>query len=114
MQSNLFMPVQCLFMEKLKMNLLKKIILEIHYHVMDIKLASENYLRVFSKVLPYVSMRMFNVTDPTRSQNLKQGMVSIYVAQALKNKNICVRGELNRFRDFIYIDDVVEVLFKAR
>ena len=78
------------------------------------KLASENYLRVFSNYLPYVSMRMFNVYGPGQDlNNLKQGMVSIYVAQALRNKNICVKGELNRFRDFIYIDDVVEAWFKA-
>ena len=35
-------------------------------------------------------------------------MVSIYLAQAQK-KIIFGKGSLNRVRDFIYIDDVVEV-----
>lgn len=78
------------------------------------KLASENYLEIFSKNIPFVSMRMFNVYGPGQNlNNLKQGMVSIFIAQALKNKNICVKGDLNRFRDFIYIDDVVEAWYKA-
>ncbi len=78
------------------------------------KLSSERYLRVFSHSLPYVSMRMFNVYGPGQDlNNLKQGMVSIYISQAIKNKNIRVKGSLKRFRDFIYIDDVVECWFKA-
>ena len=58
-------------------------------------------------------MRMFNVYGPGQDmKNLKQGMVSIYLAQALKNKRIVVKGSLNRVRDFIYIDDVVDAWFK--
>ena len=45
--------------------------------------------------------------------NLKQGMFIIYLAQALKYKEILVKGSLNRFRDFIYIDDVVESIFRC-
>jgi UDP-glucose 4-epimerase len=39
--------------------------------------------------------------------NLRQGMLSIYLAQALKNKHILVKGNPDRFRDLVYIDDVV-------
>ena len=46
-------------------------------------------------------------------QNLRQGMVSIYLAQALASSHIEVKGSLERFRDFIYIDDVVEAWFRA-
>ena len=78
------------------------------------KLASENYLKVFSKELPFLSLRMFNVYGPGQDmKNLQQGMVSIYLAQAMKNKKIFVKGSLKRVRDFIFIDDVVEVWFKA-
>ena len=78
------------------------------------KLAAENYLNVFGKQLSSVSLRMFNVYGPGQDMtNLRQGMVSIYLAQALTNKHIVVKGSLERFRDFIYIDDVVEAWFRA-
>jgi len=77
------------------------------------KLASEHYLKIFSKDLPYISLRMFNVYGPGQDlNNLKQGMVSIFISQALKNNKIVVKGSLDRFRDFIYINDVVDVWYK--
>ena len=73
------------------------------------KLAAENYLKVYSHELPYLALRMFNVYGPGQDlNNLRQGMVSIFVAQALRDGNIQVKGALERFRDFIYIDDVVD------
>jgi UDP-glucose 4-epimerase len=78
------------------------------------KLAAENYLNVFGKQLSSVNLRMFNVYGPGQDMtNLRQGMVSIYLAQALTNKHIVVKGSLERFRDFIYVDDVVEAWFRA-
>ncbi|MDC0914947.1 NAD-dependent epimerase/dehydratase family protein [Candidatus Pelagibacter sp.] len=78
------------------------------------KLASENYLKIFSKKINYVILRMFNVYGPGQDlSNLRQGMVSIYLAQALKNKKIIVKGSLNRIRDFIYINDVVKIWVKS-
>ena len=78
------------------------------------KIASEKYLNVFKNKVPYLNMRMFNVYGPGQNMlNLKQGMISIYLAQALTQKKIMVKGSLKRFRDFIYIDDVVDIWFKA-
>jgi UDP-glucose 4-epimerase len=75
------------------------------------KLASEYYLRVFSAKLPYISFRMFNVYGPGQDMhNLRQGMVSIYLSQALSSSDeIIVKGSLDRYRDFVYIDDVVDI-----
>ena len=78
------------------------------------KLTSEKYLSVFKEGLPYISMRMFNVYGPGQDMiNLKQGMVSIYLSQAINSEKIIVKGSLERFRDFIYIDDVVKSWFRA-
>jgi len=78
------------------------------------KLCSENYLRIYQNKLPFVAMRMFNVYGPGQDlRNLRQGMVSIYLAQALISGRIEVKGSLDRFRDFIYIDDVVEAWYRA-
>jgi len=78
------------------------------------KLASEGYLKVYRDKLPYVALRMFNVYGPGQDlNNLRQGMVSIFLAQAVKTGKIEVKGNLSRYRDFIYIDEVVDAWFKA-
>lgn len=78
------------------------------------KLAAEGYLRVYAGRLPFVALRMFNVYGPGQDlRNLRQGMVSIFLAQALASGRVHVKGSLERFRDFIYIDDVVEGWHRA-
>ena len=78
------------------------------------KIASENYIKNYKEKLPFVIFRMFNVYGPGQDmKNLKQGMVSIYLSQALNKKKIIVKGSLNRKRDFIFIDDVVDCWFKS-
>ena len=73
----------------------------------------ENYLQIYKKKIPYISLRMFNVYGPGQDMsNLKQGMMSIYLAQAINTKNIHIKGNLERARDFIFIDDVVEIWFR--
>jgi UDP-glucose 4-epimerase len=52
---------------------------------------------------------MFNVYGPTQNlANMKQGMVSIYLAYLMQGPYVLVKGSLDRFRDFVYIDDVVD------
>lgn len=78
------------------------------------KLAAERYLEVFSHQLPYVSLRMFNIYGPGQDMtNLRQGMVSIFVSQALKSGVVEIKGSLQRYRDFIFIDDVVELWYRC-
>jgi UDP-glucose 4-epimerase len=78
------------------------------------KLASEGYLRVYKDQFPFVALRMFNVYGYGQDlSNLRQGMASIYLAQALSNGHIEVKGSIERFRDFIYIDDVVEAWWRS-
>jgi len=76
------------------------------------KLASENYLRLYaSKGLWPTSLRLFNVYGPGQNMgNLRQGMVSIYLAQLLKQEKVIVKGTLDRFRDFIFVDDCVDAV----
>ena len=78
------------------------------------KHAAEGYLRVYKNKLPFISLRMFNVYGPGQDMgNLRQGMVSIYLAQAIAKGRIEVKGSTDRFRDFVYIDDVVEAWLRA-
>lgn len=74
------------------------------------KLASEQYLRIYEQYgIRSTSLRLFNVYGPGQNlENLRQGMVSIFLAQMVNKGHIHVKGSPNRFRDFVYIDDVVD------
>lgn len=73
------------------------------------KKASEDYMRIYSKLgIKCTALRFFNVYGVGQNmENLKQGMASIYLAMAINDGHITVKGSKDRFRDFIYIDDVV-------
>ena len=58
--------------------------------------------------------RVFNSYGPGEDLNyLKKGMVSIYCSYVWKKKPILVKGSLERFRNYQYIDDVVNILVKS-
>lgn len=80
------------------------------------KLASENYMRIYSQMygVKCTALRFFNVFGVGQNMdNLKQGMASIYLAMALKDRHIVVKGSKDRFRDFVYVDDVVSAVRKS-
>ena len=74
------------------------------------KLAGELYIKVFSNYgLDYTIFRLFNTYGPSQDlDNLRQGMASIYLAQSLSGDVIKVTGSFDRYRDCIYIDDVID------
>ena len=78
------------------------------------KLASEHYLKVYKQQygIDYTILRYFNVYGIGQNfNNLKQGMVSIYLEQFLNNefKEVLVKGSKDRFRDLCYIEDVSNI-----
>lgn len=79
------------------------------------KWASEQYVLHYSEEgLNTTCFRMFSVYGPGQNlENMKQGMVSIFLAYLMKNEEIWVKGSGDRFRDFIYIDDVVDAWMLA-
>tara|TARA_B100000686_G_C16758848_1_gene957363 strand:+ start:1277 stop:2212 length:936 start_codon:yes stop_codon:yes gene_type:complete len=75
------------------------------------KLTAEDYLRVYCKFLgiKWNVIRMFNVYGPGQDPNNKfHGMINIFLNMAKKKPKILVKGSLRRFRDFVFIDDVVK------
>jgi UDP-glucose 4-epimerase len=74
------------------------------------KLSSEQYVDHFSREgLNTTCFRMFSVYGPGQNlTNMKQGMVSIFLAYLLNGEPVWVKGSGDRFRDFIFIDDVVD------
>ena len=78
------------------------------------KLAGEKILlKLDKKKTKLVILRLYNVYGPGQDfNNFKQGMLSIYLSQIYKFKKVNITGSVKRFRDFIYIDDVIEILGK--
>ncbi len=56
-------------------------------------------------------IRIFNTYGP-RMQINDGRVVSNFIVQALKNKNITVYGEGNQTRSFCYVDDLIDGIFK--
>lgn len=80
------------------------------------KLASEHYLRICSNNsdIKTVALRLFSVYGPGQNlTNMKQGILSIYLSFLLNKEEIHVKGSGERFRDLIYVDDVVSAFIKA-
>lgn len=79
------------------------------------KMTAEQYIRHYAETgLKTTVFRMFSVFGPGQDlSNLKQGMVSIFLAYLLKNEPVLVKGSPDRFRDFIYIDDVADAWYRA-
>ena len=79
------------------------------------KKSAENYIRLYGSHLgiKWNILRMFNIYGPGQNpKNNFLGMISIFLNMAKSNKEIIVKGSLERFRDFVFIDDVVEVWYK--
>ena len=75
------------------------------------KYTCEQLLKIYAEPhgIKWNVLRMFNIYGPGQDLSRSdQGMVSIFL-NLVKNKDyIGVQGSLDRFRDFIYIDDVVQ------
>tara|TARA_B100000315_G_scaffold260424_1_gene321696 strand:- start:500 stop:1432 length:933 start_codon:yes stop_codon:yes gene_type:complete len=74
------------------------------------KLTSEHIIQAFCKTskLEYNILRFFNIYGPGQDlQRMDQGLASIYLSMLLNQKPFIIKGKVNRVRDLIHIDDVV-------
>lgn len=85
------------------------------------KFYCENLLKNYAepKGIKWNSLRMFNVYGPGQDiTKPDQGVVGIFLNMLLKNNKVHVKGSLERFRDLIFIDDVISawllVLFSEK
>jgi len=74
------------------------------------KLAGEFYIKKLN--IPYTIYRLYNTYGPGQDlSNESKGVVSAFVTQVINGNNpIEVTGSLDRFRDIIFIDDVISAL----
>jgi UDP-glucose 4-epimerase len=80
------------------------------------KLANEHYLRISHQELGLetTALRLFTVYGPKQDlANMRQGIVSIYLSYILKGGPVTVTGSLERVRDLVIVDDVVDAFWRA-
>ncbi len=79
------------------------------------KITAENYINFLNTPkTSRIILRLFNVYGPGADKsNEKHGMFGIFFNQILRKKKILVKGSLSRYRDFVYIDDVLSIIIKS-
>lgn len=81
------------------------------------KLNFENYLNYFSTIKKFncktTILRPSNIYGPWQNPLGEAGVVSIFADKMLKNENVSIFGDGSEYRDYIYIDDIIEFVLKA-
>lgn len=75
------------------------------------KMTCENLLKHYAqpKGLKWNVLRMFNVYGPGQNIARKdQGVVGIFMHMLMESSTVEVKGRLDRFRDIIFIEDVIQ------
>ncbi len=75
------------------------------------KLAVEKYLFYFNRVfgLKYVALRYANVYGPRQDPYGEAGVVAIFTQKFLNGGRPVINGDGRQTRDYVYIDDVVDI-----
>lgn len=75
------------------------------------KATTEKYLELYKRHfgLDYICFRYSNVYGPRQGDSSEAGVISIFVKLALENKVAKIYGTGEQLRDYIYVDDVVNV-----
>jgi len=77
------------------------------------KLAGEGYCSAFyySYGLETVALRFANAYGPGALN--QEGVVSLFMKQILKDGSVTVFGDGKQTRDFVYVDDICQAIYKA-
>lgn len=78
-----------------------------------VKLTIEKYLMMFAnngKIMPLI-IRLSNPYGPYH-YSAKQGVINIALRSAIKNQKFTVWGNGENSKDYIYVEDFVQILFK--
>lgn len=79
------------------------------------KLTAESYIRLFSELygIPYTILRYGNVYGPRQTPKGEGGVVAVFLDCIKKNKALCIHGDGEQTRDFIYVKDIVQANISA-
>lgn len=79
------------------------------------KLTIEKYLALFYRLygLDYVIIRPSNPYGPRQNPEGNQGVVAVVLGKIARDQTIEIWGDGEAVKDFIYIDDLVEGIYRA-
>ncbi|MCX7842194.1 MAG: NAD-dependent epimerase/dehydratase family protein [Clostridia bacterium] len=79
------------------------------------KAAGEFYCRKWNELygMRTVCFRFSNVYGPRQGMSKESGVISIITQRFAENKDFTVWGDGNQTRDFIYVEDIADAIFKA-
>jgi nucleoside-diphosphate-sugar epimerase len=79
------------------------------------KLAAEHLTLAYGHAygLPVSVVRPFNTYGPFQKANQEGGVVAIFVRRALRKEPLEVFGDGTQTRDFLYVDDCVDLILRA-
>jgi UDP-glucose 4-epimerase len=80
------------------------------------KLTTEKYCNFYREVygLDYTILRFANVYGPRQYKGGEAGVIAIFIDRAVSNQLCTINGDGLQTRDYVYVDDVVAALDKAR
>ncbi len=79
------------------------------------KLTGEYYCKLWKEIygLDTICLRFSNVYGPRQSTKGEGGVVVTFMNNIFNNKALLVHGSGEQTRDFIYVEDVVDAIYKA-
>ncbi|TRZ49565.1 MAG: NAD-dependent epimerase/dehydratase family protein [Dehalococcoidia bacterium] len=78
------------------------------------KLTTEHVARLYSDAVPSVALRIFAGYGPGEAHKKEiASVITLFMKAITKNSRPIIFGDGSQSRDFVYIDDIVEVVLKA-
>jgi nucleoside-diphosphate-sugar epimerase len=79
------------------------------------KYVGEFYCKKWSEIygLKTICFRFSNVFGPKQGLKGESGVISIFIDNLIKNQELTIFDDGNQTRDFIYVDDIADGIYKA-
>ncbi|MCR8657591.1 NAD-dependent epimerase/dehydratase family protein [Paenibacillus endoradicis] len=79
------------------------------------KLSNEMYSEKWNQLydLSTIGFRFSNVYGPRQNNKGEGGVVSIFVNSLLRNESLTIYGDGKQTRDFIYVEDIVDGIYRS-
>ncbi len=75
------------------------------------KLTMEKYIQLSN--VPYIIFRFSNAYGPRQKSSKESGVIAIFDKAMKKNEQICIYGDGNQIRDFVYVEDIAQICAMA-
>jgi UDP-glucuronate decarboxylase len=78
------------------------------------KLIAENLCNKWAELsnLSIINVRLSNVYGPRDTQSAERGVISLFIDQCIQQKDLHIYGDGSQLRDFIFVEDVAEAIYR--